>query len=182
MESKWCWLGNPIELFNLEDHWDIEQDRFEGEQAQKIEPLVEKWFALQNRDHSKWFSIAKEDFPALYEIWTLQESLQREIGKLGGRLIVKKGNKTVYMGMYGPNNRWYPSVTKMPCVVCKYRCVTLQGFTNTCDCGADYNGSGQRLAPRSQWGEETGESVSDILDIDNRTSEALLDELSDTEY
>lgn len=35
--------------------------------------------------------------------------------------------------------------------------------TNTCDCGADYNMSGQILAPRSQWGEETGESVSDIL-------------------
>jgi hypothetical protein len=30
-------------------------------------------------------------------------------------------------------------------------------FTNTCDCGADYNWAGQRLAPRSQWGEETGE-------------------------
>jgi hypothetical protein len=31
-------------------------------------------------------------------------------------------------------------------------------FTVTCDsCGADYNQSGHRLAPRSQWGEETGE-------------------------
>lgn len=39
-------------------------------------------------------------------------------------------------------------------------------FTNTCDkCGADYNSAGQRLAPRSQWGEETGESLSDILSI-----------------
>lgn len=26
-----------------------------------------------------------------------------------------------------------------------------------CDCGREYNGSGQLLAPRSQWGEETGE-------------------------
>jgi len=43
----------------------------------------------------------------------------------------------------------------------------LDGFTNTCDgCEADYNGSGQRLAPRSQWGEETGESLADILNID----------------
>lgn len=42
--------------------------------------------------------------------------------------------------------------------------VELQGFTNTCDgCGADYNWSGQRLAPREQWGWETGESASDIL-------------------
>ena len=36
-------------------------------------------------------------------------------------------------------------------VLCEYN-------TNTCDrCGVDYNMSGQRLAPRSQWGEETGE-------------------------
>jgi hypothetical protein len=44
--------------------------------------------------------------------------------------------------------------------------VQLAGFTNTCDCGVDYNMSGQRLADRSQWGEETGESVSDILMAD----------------
>ena len=43
--------------------------------------------------------------------------------------------------------------------------VELSGFTNTCDCGADYNMSGQRLAGREQWGEETGESLSDILNI-----------------
>lgn len=34
-------------------------------------------------------------------------------------------------------------------------------FTNTCACGADFNMSGQRLAPRSQWGEETGEHWSE---------------------
>lgn len=35
-------------------------------------------------------------------------------------------------------------------------------FTNTCDrCGADYNFAGQMLAPRSQWGEETGERWQD---------------------
>jgi hypothetical protein len=38
-------------------------------------------------------------------------------------------------------------------------------FTNTCECGADYNWAGQRLAPREQWGEETGEHYSDILRI-----------------
>lgn len=31
-------------------------------------------------------------------------------------------------------------------------------FTNTCSCGADYNFNGERLAPRHQWGEETGEN------------------------
>lgn len=42
--------------------------------------------------------------------------------------------------------------------------VVCSGFTNTCgDCGADYNMSGSLLAPRSQWGEETGETADDIL-------------------
>lgn len=35
--------------------------------------------------------------------------------------------------------------------------VVLDSFTCTCECGADYNSCGQRLAPREQWGEETGE-------------------------
>ena len=28
-------------------------------------------------------------------------------------------------------------------------------------CGAEYNSAGQRLAPREQWGEETGETAAD---------------------
>lgn len=49
-------------------------------------------------------------------------------------------------------------------------------FTNTCSrCGKDYNWSGQLLADRSQWGEETGESVDDILSIDCSDPEELLD-------
>jgi len=43
--------------------------------------------------------------------------------------------------------------------------VELSGFTNTCECGLDYNFSGQQLTPRSQWGYETGESLDDILMI-----------------
>ena len=39
--------------------------------------------------------------------------------------------------------------------------VVLANFTNTCECGADYNSSGQMLACRSQWGEETGEHWTD---------------------
>ena len=45
------------------------------------------------------------------------------------------------------------------------RKVRLLEFTNTCRCGRDYNMSGQLLAPRSQWGEETGETAEDILSI-----------------
>jgi ribosomal protein S27E len=40
--------------------------------------------------------------------------------------------------------------------------VALIGFTNACGCGRDYNRDGQHLAPRSQWGEETGEHPADI--------------------
>lgn len=41
--------------------------------------------------------------------------------------------------------------------------VQLGNFTNTCKCGADYNSTGSRLAPRSQWGEETGERWFEVI-------------------
>lgn len=53
-------------------------------------------------------------------------------------------------------------------IICR-RCgrqVSLDGFTNTCECGADYNGFGQLLAPREQWGYETGETAAEILGVD----------------
>lgn len=42
------------------------------------------------------------------------------------------------------------------------RSLSLDAFTNSCDCGREYNFAGQELAPRSQWGEETGETAGDI--------------------
>lgn len=42
------------------------------------------------------------------------------------------------------------------------RKVTLQGFTCPCECGLEYNSGGQLLAPREQWGEETGEHWSEF--------------------
>ena len=64
-------------------------------------------------------------------------------------------------------NRSVKSYTEPAIGRCDCGCdVTLAGFTNTCEgCGADYNSAGQQLAPRSQWGEETGESLADILAI-----------------
>jgi hypothetical protein len=36
-------------------------------------------------------------------------------------------------------------------------------WANTCDgCGSEYNKSGQSLAPRERWGEETGETHLDF--------------------
>ena len=43
------------------------------------------------------------------------------------------------------------------CEECGEKVYLTDGFANTCDCGAEYNVFGQRLAPRSQWGWETGE-------------------------
>jgi len=55
---------------------------------------------------------------------------------------------------------WEPAVGE--CEVCQ-REVQLVSGTNTCECGADYNTFGQRLAPREQWGHETGEHWSDCV-------------------
>lgn len=36
-------------------------------------------------------------------------------------------------------------------------------WCSTCDkCGRDYNGGGELLAPRHQWGEETGENLTEM--------------------
>lgn len=52
---------------------------------------------------------------------------------------------------------------EVECVRCG-NTVTIEGFTNTCDeCGADYNWQGNLLARREDWGEETGESLADII-------------------
>ncbi len=56
---------------------------------------------------------------------------------------------------------WEPAILKCDCG----EKVALRGFTNECDCGADYNMSGQRLASRDQWGEDTNEDLGDILRI-----------------
>lgn len=60
-------------------------------------------------------------------------------------------------------HRWTdPAAIECPCGAE----VELYGFTNTCEkCSRDFNQSGQELAPREFWGEETGESLADILQI-----------------
>lgn len=46
---------------------------------------------------------------------------------------------------------------------CGAEVILSSGWANECEkCGAEYNLGGQRLAPRSQWGEETGESIADM--------------------
>jgi len=76
-------------------------------------------------------------------------------GEVEGKRVIDRGIRS-YTRTYTE-----PAIGKCDCG----RAVYLDGFTNTCDCGRDYNWAGQLLAPRSQWGEETGESLSDILNI-----------------
>lgn len=62
----------------------------------------------------------------------------------------------------GAGGGWiYLRVATVHCCGVTFPC---DDFTNTCaDCGADYDSAGNRLAPREQWGEETGETAADIL-------------------
>ena len=56
------------------------------------------------------------------------------------------------------------NVKSIQCNKCGNTVYLFNGFTNTCGkCGTDYNGFGQELAPRSQWGWETGENIVDII-------------------
>lgn len=62
-----------------------------------------------------------------------------------------------------PAERWVRGYTEVKCCGEWLMC---DRFTNTCPhCETDYNGSGQQLAPREQWGEETGETAADILGL-----------------
>lgn len=51
------------------------------------------------------------------------------------------------------------SFTVIRCNNCRASVELYNSWASSCDnCHTEYNGSGQELAPRSQWGEETGES------------------------
>ena len=67
------------------------------------------------------------------------------------------------MGAVARKNSYrHPAVIE--CARCHSQVELDDAFLSTCGkCGADYNGSGQLLAPREQWGEETGETLGDML-------------------
>ena len=75
----------------------------------------------------------------------------------------EKGVKSPLRTVQIDDVRWERGWTEVKCCGSWIQCL---GFTNTCDCcNTDYNGSGQELSPREQWGEETGESYLDLLNI-----------------
>jgi len=87
---------------------------------------------------------------------------QADADALGKFLLQAANGELIYNGVRELHRSWWEdAVLRCDCG----RDVVLSGFTNTCACHADYNSAGQRLAPRSQWGEETGEHLSDILNI-----------------
>jgi hypothetical protein len=49
---------------------------------------------------------------------------------------------------------------------CGESLLLFDSMTNGCNCGREYNGSGQELAPRRFWGEETGETFENYHEDD----------------
>lgn len=76
-------------------------------------------------------------------------------------VLVKKQLHDLGIVKFQPKPYLSPAILKCDCGEEIY----LDLFTNSCDCGRDYNRSGQLLSPRECWGEETGESLSEILNI-----------------
>ena len=73
--------------------------------------------------------------------------------------MLRYSKETVPSRAY-PGETYERSVVEVKC--CGEWMEVTRRFTTTCDhCGADYNSSGQLLAPRAQWGEETGEHWSE---------------------
>jgi len=65
-------------------------------------------------------------------------------------------------GILKTERRWKePAIGKCVCG----RTVSLEWFTNHCDCGRLYNWNGTELDDPSTWGEETGEHPADILRV-----------------
>ena len=57
---------------------------------------------------------------------------------------------------------------RIPMVIkcdCGRKLELWDSWANSCDCGREYNNGGQQLAPRCFWGEETGETESDLYGI-----------------
>lgn len=68
--------------------------------------------------------------------------------------------KVIRVGVRPYHNR-YREPAVIECNHCRCHVVLDDFMTNRCKCGTFYNGSGQELAPPSQWGEETGERFDD---------------------
>ncbi len=66
------------------------------------------------------------------------------------------GRPIVFRGIHRHEQR-YRLPAAIECEACSGEVNLTDPMTNKCECGAFYNGSGQRLTDPSLWGEETGE-------------------------
>lgn len=84
-----------------------------------------------------------------------------EKGKENYRKCQDGTHDVVYLGIKNRSHHyWEPAVIECRCGA---EIELHDSWLNTCDdCGCDFNGSGQELAPREQWGEETGEHYTDL--------------------
>jgi hypothetical protein len=74
-----------------------------------------------------------------------------------------RDNKEVVYDGIVDRTSYYTEPAAIECDVCKGEVSLERSMTNDCEkCGAEYNSFGQRLADRSQWGEETNERWYDI--------------------
>ena len=87
-------------------------------------------------------------------VWTEQN----DTGFQNLMMIIESGD-------YNLRTHEYTSYQRVPAKgKCCNKWLELDGFTNTCPhCHSDYNSAGQLLAPRSHWGEETGEHWTDCI-------------------
>jgi hypothetical protein len=76
-------------------------------------------------------------------------------GTVDGRKVVDRGIRR------NEHRYWEPGMLRCQCGA---EVVIDMLMTNTCErCGRDYNSFGQLLAPREQWGWDTGETLGEIL-------------------
>ncbi len=123
----------------------------------RVESIVEFCLEFSNIDGCGGYSFDCNEGGFVNTSSYAEEGLANLINCLTG------SNETVYDGIVRyEHNIVIDSVLQCYCG----RTVSLGCFTNTCRCGRDYNMNGSLLAPRSCWGEETGETALDILEVD----------------
>lgn len=74
----------------------------------------------------------------------------------------EKGVKSALKDVEVPEKMWQKGLVEVNCCGVWIEC---HGTTSSCqNCGKEFNISGQELAPREQWGEETNETSDDFFD------------------
>lgn len=157
-----------VPSFSLEYHHDGGGYSFPCDKDGKVDTSVLQPGALKNYNHlQKTSTIIRHEHMPQRIVMKDGKEVRDEYGSFEYEDV--PGPKRMYSYKVTPEVKDYGRQIAEPavgeCNHCK-RHVTLHGFTNTCECGADYNMSGQELSPRENWGEETSESLSDILNAE----------------